>query len=393
MGSARTADGLLYHEGSPPSGVRVFKMPEPSLLPLLATLTTLRLGGLPRSYVEATSDAEVVQSLTFVAASSSPPEPVLVLGGGSNLVVADAGFPGRVVRMATRGVSFDDRGDRTLVTAAAGEPWDHLVAECVARGLRGFECLSGIPGSVGAVPLQNVGAYGQEVSDTLVSVRAFDRTKGCEVHVPAKDCAFGYRTSAFRGRSDRVVLGVTFALEKGTGATIPDYAELRRALGAGASTLVPLAVVRETVLALRRNKGMVLDAADPDSASAGSFFTNPILSDEDIARLEVKVRDVCGAGVSPPLFPDPASGRTKSSAAWLIERAGFARGYGEGRAGLSSKHTLALVNRGGATTRELLAVAKHVRDGVRHTFGVTLEPEPVFVGFAQSPGSAVLDAL
>ncbi len=368
-------------------------MPAPSLLPLLSTLTTLRLGGLPRSYVEATTDAEVVQALTSVAGSSSSPEPVLVLGGGSNLVVADSGFPGRVVRMATRGVSFEDRGAKTLVTAAAGEPWDELVAACVARGLRGFECLSGIPGSVGAVPLQNVGAYGQEVSDTLVSVRAFDRSKACEVHVPTVDCAFGYRTSAFRGRSDRVVLGVTFELEKGAVATIPDYAELRRALGADASTLVPLRLVRETVLALRRSKGMVLDVADADSASAGSFFTNPILSDEAVSMLKATVHAVCGPGVSPPLFPDAASGRTKSSAAWLIERAGFARGYGEGRAGLSSKHTLALVNRGGASTREVLAVAKEVRDGVRHTFGVTLEPEPVFVGFAQSSGSAVLDAL
>lgn len=317
-------------------------------------------------------------------------EPVLLIGGGSNLVVSDAGYPGLVVHVATRGKTFDDRGATVRVTAAAGEPWDALVADCVARGLRGLECLSGIPGSVGAVPLQNVGAYGQEVSDTIVSVRTFDRRIGCKVHVPAIACAFGYRTSAFRGHDRHLVLDVTFELTKDATTTVPDYAELRRALKADDATLVPLARVRDTVLALRRSKGMVLDPSDPDSVSAGSFFTNPILDDRAVEALRARVRAVCGPDVSPPLFAD-GGGRTKSSAAWLIERAGFAKGHGAGRAGLSTKHTLALVNRGGATTQDLLAIARVVRDGVRSTFGVTLEPEPVFVGFGDMTASQVLD--
>ncbi len=343
--------------------------------PELSTCTTLRLGGAPRQFVVAEADAELIEAL-------SQPEPALLLGGGSNLVIADEGFDGTVVQVATRGVRFDGlAGERTRVTAAAGEPWDELVAICAERGLAGLECLSGIPGRVGAVPIQNVGAYGQEVSGTLVSVRLYDRIARGVVEMRAEQCQFGYRTSVFRGGSRYAVLGVTFALRQAKVAPVPRYAELRGALGLAAQddqAQVPLAALRETVLALRRKKGMVLAPDDPDSVSAGSFFTNPELSASDLARTQELVRARCGAEIL-PTFPAP-SGLTKVSAAWLIERAGFARGYGAGRVGISTKHTLALVHRGGGSTRELLALAREVRAGVRAAFAVTLEPEPVFVG-------------
>lgn len=338
-------------------------------------MTTLRLGGPPRRLVSATTDAQLVDALRGASG-----EGIFLLGGGSNVVVSDDGYDGLVVHVVTKGIRFDRVGDRTHVTVAAGEVWDELVAVCVERGLSGLACLSGIPGSVGATPLQNVGAYGSEVSDTIVSVKVCERATGAVEDVPGASCAFGYRTSRFRGTDTHAVLAVTFALSESPEALVPDYAELRRALGVGPSARVPLATLRDTILRLRRAKGMVLDPNDPDSVSAGSFFTNPLLSDDDVVRLRARVRSVVG-DEEPPLFPDRASGLTKSSAAWLIERAGFRRGYGDGRVGLSSKHTLALVNRGGASAAELVAFARHVRDGVAARFGVHLEPEPIFVGF------------
>jgi UDP-N-acetylmuramate dehydrogenase len=338
-------------------------------------MTTLRLGGSPRHLVSATTDAELVDALRGPSA-----EGVFLLGGGSNVVVSDDGFDGLVVRVVTKGIRFEQVSGRTHVTVAAGEVWDDLVAACVDRGLSGLTCLSGIPGSVGATPLQNVGAYGSEVSDTIVSVRVCERATGAVASVPASECAFGYRTSRFRGSDTHAVLAVTFALTEEAESLVPDYAELRGALGVGASARVPLETLRDTILRLRRAKGMVLDPNDPDSVSAGSFFTNPLLTDDDVVHLRARVRAIVG-DVEPPLFPDRASGLTKSSAAWLIERAGFRRGYGEGRVGLSTKHTLALVNRGGASAEELVAFARHVRDGVAERFGVVLEPEPIFVGF------------
>lgn len=242
-------------------------MSEPRSLPPLSNLTTLRLGGPPLAFVRAGTDAAII------AALSEAGGPVLLVGGGSNLVVADEGFPGLVIQIDTKGIVFDDRGPVVRVTAAAGEPWDDLVAACVAKGLRGLECLSGIPGTVGAVPLQNVGAYGQEVSDTVVSVRTFDRVMRCTTHVPAQACAFGYRTSAFRGWERHVVLDVTFELAKASSSVVPDYAELRRALGldrAESATEAPIALTRKTVLALRGQKGMVLDPNDPDSVDRKS---------------------------------------------------------------------------------------------------------------------------
>jgi UDP-N-acetylmuramate dehydrogenase len=341
----------------------------------LAPLTTLRLGGVASKLVTADREADVVGS---VDEADRLGERCFVLGGGSNLVVSDEPFDGTVVRIATRGVEQQRHDEQSvLVTASAGEPWDEFVAQMVADGLAGLECLSGIPGCVGAVPMQNVGAYGQDVSETIVSVRAYDRTTRQTVDLPASACAFSYRSSAFRGRDRHVILSVTFRLNTQLEAGPVRYLELSRALGIEEGGIAPMGRVRECVLALRKGKGMVLDSHDPDTASAGSFFTNPILSAEALSGLRERVEDARAL----PVFPE-SHGRFKVSAAWLIERAGFRKGHlgHGGRVGVSTKHALALTNRGGATTRELLALAKEIRDGVRARFGVTLEPEPVFVG-------------
>jgi UDP-N-acetylmuramate dehydrogenase len=333
----------------------------------LAPLTTIRLGGPARRLVEARTETELI------AAVREAEPPVLVLAGGSNVVIADEGVSGTVVRVATRGVERD--GDR--LTVAAGESWDELVADCVSRGLQGFECLGGIPGSVGATPIQNVGAYGQEVSETIESVRVLDRETDRVEEMPAAACGFRYRSSVFKYRDRRVVLSVTFNLRRHRTSGPLRYAELARALGVPTGGSAPLAAVREAVLALRRSKGMVIDPADPDTVSVGSFFTNPILPPAGFAKLEARA----GPDLRPPAWPE-ADGRVKTSAAWLIERAGFRRGHGDGRAGISTKHTLALVNRGGATTAELMALAREIAGGVHDRFGVRLAPEPVLVGHA-----------
>jgi UDP-N-acetylmuramate dehydrogenase len=335
----------------------------------LAPLTTLRLGGPAHRLVTAGTDDELV------AAVRAAREPRLVLAGGSNVVIADAGFPGMVVRVATRGVERSERDGRVRLDVAAGEDWDELVARTVEEGLAGFECLSGIPGSVGATPIQNVGAYGQEVSETLVSVRAHDARTDRVVDLTRAECAFAYRASRFK-HADRgrfTILRVSFELRPSSQGAPVRYAELARALGVEVGQAAPLPAVREAVLRLRRGKGMVIDPADPDSVSAGSFFTNPILGPDAWADLEAR------AGETPPAWPEP-HGRTKTSAAWLIERAGFRPGYGDGPIGLSNKHTLAIVNRGGGTAAQLADFARALRDGVRERFGVTLQPEPVLVG-------------
>ncbi len=342
----------------------------------LSELTTLCLGGPARRLVEARIAEELVE---VVAAADTAGEPVLVVAGGSNMVIADDGFEGTVVRVLTRGISVDRRGDRVQLLAAAGEPWDELVARCVAEGLAGIECLSGIPGSTGATPIQNVGAYGQEVAETVTSVRVYDREAGAVVELAPTECGFAYRSSAFRRSARYVVLGVSFALERSSAARPVRYAGIARALAVGPGARPPLPAVRDAVLALRREKGMVIDPDDSDSVSAGSFFVNPILSAERFAALERRVTERQGESIHAPAWPE-ADGRVKTSAAWLIERAGFHRGYGEGRAGVSRKHTLALVNRGGATTAELVALARELRDGVQAAFGVTLHPEPTLVG-------------
>ena len=334
----------------------------------LAELTTLRLGGPARRMVDATTEDELVAA---VRDADDAGEPLLVLAGGSNVVVADDGFPGTVVRVATRGVEYDG----ATRTVQAGEEWDPFVAACVGDDLAGIECLSGIPGSVGATPIQNVGAYGQEVSETVVSVRVLDRSSGEVEELPNEACGFSYRSSAFKREPGHwVVLAVTFRLVPDRLSRPIQYAELARALNVEVGGRAPLEEVREAVLALRRRKGMVIDAGDPDSVSAGSFFTNPILTTEEFARLEKRV-----AGAIPH-WPE-ADGRVKTSAAWLIERAGFEKGYGDPRTiAISSKHTLALTNRGEGTTAQLVALARELADGVRRELGVELHPEPVFVG-------------
>jgi UDP-N-acetylmuramate dehydrogenase len=350
-----------------------------SASPPLSELTTLRLGGPARRLQRAGSERELVDA---VRAADAAGESLLVLAGGSNVVVADDGFDGTVVQVATRGIErVRLRDGRVRLDIAAGEDWDALVAACVAEGLAGVEALSGIPGSVGATPIQNVGAYGQEVADVVVAVRALDRATG-EVHdLDVEACLFDYRSSVFKRDPGRwVVLRVSFALERSALSQPVRYAELARRLGIAPGASAPLADVRAAVLALRRGKGMVVDPRDPDSASAGSFFTNPILRARDVEVFERRVAERLGDGARPPAWPMDG-GRVKTSAAWLIERAGFARGHGDpGGIAISSKHTLALCNRGDGTTTELVALAREIAGGVRDEFGLQLVPEPVFIG-------------
>ncbi|GHA12996.1 UDP-N-acetylmuramate dehydrogenase [Streptomyces echinoruber] len=340
----------------------------------LAPLTTFRLGGPAARLLTATTDDEVIAAVREADETGTP---LLLIGGGSNLVVGDKGFPGTALRIATRGFTLDG----TALELAAGEVWTDAVARTVEAGLAGIECLSGIPGSAGATPIQNVGAYGQEVSSTITEVVAYDRRIGETVTLTNDECGFSYRHSRFKADPDRyVVLRVRFRLEDAGGLSGPiRYAETARALGVEPGDRVPLADARDTVLKLRVGKGMVLDPEDHDTWSAGSFFTNPILTDAEFAAFRARVRERLGDDVEPPAYP-AGEGRTKTSAAWLIDRAGFTKGYGTGPARISTKHTLALTNRGGATTEDLLSLAREVVAGVREAFGITLVNEPVMVG-------------
>ncbi|WP_142214226.1 UDP-N-acetylmuramate dehydrogenase [Streptomyces sp. SLBN-118] len=340
----------------------------------LAPLTTFRLGGPATRLVTATTDDEVVAVVREADATGTP---LLIIGGGSNLVIGDKGFDGTALRIATCG--FELSG--TTLELAAGEVWTDAVARTVEAGLAGIECLAGIPGSAGATPIQNVGAYGQEVSSTITEVVAYDRRTGATVTVPNADCDFSYRHSRFKQDPERyVVLRVRFELEDAGGLSAPlKYAETARALGVEAGERVPAAAARETVLKLRAGKGMVLDPEDHDTWSAGSFFTNPILDQDAYESFLTRVLERLGPDAAPPAFP-AGQGRTKTSAAWLIDKAGFTKGYGTGPARISSKHTLALTNRGEATTEDLLALAREVVTGVREAFGITLVNEPVTVG-------------
>ncbi|CAM5241896.1 UDP-N-acetylmuramate dehydrogenase [Streptomyces fumanus] len=340
----------------------------------LAPLTTFRLGGPATRLLTATTDAEVIAAVREADDSGTP---LLLIGGGSNLVIGDKGFDGTALHIATRGLSLDG----TTLELAAGEIWTDAVARTVEAGLAGIECLAGIPGSAGATPIQNVGAYGQEVSTTISEVVAYDRTARETVVLTNEQCAFSYRHSFFKAHPERyVVLRVRFVLEDAGGLSAPlRYAETARALGVEPGDRVPLADARETVLKLRAGKGMVLDPEDHDTWSAGSFFTNPILTDAEFAAFRARVRERLGDGAEPPAYP-AGEGRTKTSAAWLIDQAGFTKGYGTGPARISTKHTLALTNRGEATTEDLLALAREVVTGVRAAFGITLVNEPVTVG-------------
>ena len=333
----------------------------------IAPLTTLRLGGPAKRLVTAERESELIDIVREVDRRK---EPLLVIGGGSNLVVADEGWGGTVVRIGTRGRNQD--GDE--VTVQAGEPWDDLVGSLVDEGWAGVECLAGIPGLAGATPLQNVGAYGQDVSETIVRLRALDRETGSVVTYGREACHFAYRSSAFRGRDQHVILDVTFRLERSRASRPIKYKELARALAVEEGASAPLDEVRRTVVELRRRKGMVLDPSDADTTSAGSFFTNPIVTAEELARVAARWE-----GAPMPVFPE-AGGRSKLSAGWLIENAGFKKGLTVGRVAISSKHALALTNRGGAATKDLVALARQIRAGVYARFGVMLENEPVFVG-------------
>jgi UDP-N-acetylmuramate dehydrogenase len=342
---------------------------------LLADYTTLGLGGPAKAFTDAPAEAALIDA---VQAADTAGEPVLILGGGSNLVIADEGFPGSVVHVNTRGVGYAaaaDGQDGVDVTVAAGEDWDDVVAAVVAEGLAGVECLSGIPGRAGATPIQNVGAYGHEVAEVITSVRVFDRRTSQIQVIPNGSCHFAYRTSFFKRHPARyAVLGVTFRLTRDARSMPVKYAELAAELDVRMGERAGVGEVRSAVLKIRARKGMVLNPGDPDTRSAGSFFTNPLLDAEQFARV------TAAAAVPAPRF-DAGDGKVKVPAAWLIENAGFGKGYGApGRARVSSKHTLALINAGGATTTDLLTLAREIRDGVRATFGVTLDPEPTLIG-------------
>ena len=340
----------------------------------LGPLTTMGVGGPARWYVEAHDEPAVLAALRWAEERGLS---LRVLGGGSNLVVADAGVEALVLRIALRGLAVREAGSLVELTAAAGEPWDGVVRFAVERGWAGLECLSGIPGLVGATPIQNVGAYGQEVSDTIAAVRALDRTTRTIVTLPPASCGFGYRDSAFKsGAPDRhVILGVTYRLRPG-GAPSIRYAELERHLAARGLATPGLADVRESVLAVRRQKSMVIDPADPNRRSCGSFFVNPVVPAAEAER----VASVAG-DPGMPRWPEPGGERVKLAAAWLVERAGFARGQEDGAAGISTRHTLAIVARDGARAADVVRVARRVQDGVLARFGVRLHPEPVFWGF------------
>ncbi len=340
----------------------------------LAPLTTFRLGGPARRLITATTDDEVIAAVREADDSGTP---LLLIGGGSNLVIGDQGFAGTALVVATKGFTLDG----TRLELAAGEVWTDAVARTVEAGLAGIECLAGIPGSAGATPIQNVGAYGQEVASTITEVVVYDRRTRETVTVPNTECAFSYRHSRFKDEHERyVVLRVRFELEDAGGLSGPvKYAETARTLGVEPGDRVPLADARETVLKLRAGKGMVLDPEDHDTWSAGSFFTNPILTDEEFAAFHARVRTRLGADAAPPAYA-AGDGHTKTSAAWLIDKAGFTKGYGTGPARISTKHTLALTNRGAATTEDLLTLAREVVTGVRDAFGITLVNEPVTVG-------------
>ncbi|TWD79559.1 UDP-N-acetylmuramate dehydrogenase [Kribbella amoyensis] len=331
----------------------------------LAGLTTLRLGGPADKLVEVTTEQDLIDAVREADAAG---EPVLLLSGGSNVVIGDEGFRGTVIKVRTTGIRVDaDACSGAMIHVQAGEDWDQLVQRAIAEEWVGLESMSGIPGLTGSTPVQNVGAYGHEVAETIASVRVWDRVGNAVRTVFAADCGFAYRTSRFKQDPSRyVVLEVAYQLPLGDLSAPVEYAELARTLDVEPGERAPMTAVRDAVLGLRRGKGMVLDPADHDTWSAGSFFTNPILD----TAAEVP------AGA--PQWPQP-DGRVKSSAAWLIQHAGVDKGFAIGDAAVSSKHTLALTNRGQATTKELLALAAHVRAQVQQAFGITLVNEPVLV--------------
>ena len=339
----------------------------------LASRTTLGVGGPARYFVSAESEADVQQALAWANQRGIP---VRVLGGGSNLVVADQGFPGLVLAVELRGIGYGARAGETELTAAAGEPWDNVVASAVSRGLSGLEGLSGIPGSAGATPIQNVGAYGQEVAETIRSVRVIDRATGEPRELSADACRFAYRDSFFKSEAPEhfVVTAVRFGLALRT-PTSPRYPDLQREVARRQLATPSVQDIRDCVLAVRAEKSMLLDAADPNGRSCGSFFLNPIVT----AAVAEHVKRIAG-DIPVPTYPQP-DGRIKLAAGWLIEQSGFAKGLRDGNVGLSTKHALAIVAYAGATAAEVRKLSERIRAGVQARFDVALTPEPNFWGF------------
>ncbi len=344
----------------------------------LAPYTTLGIGGPARFLARAKTEAQIEEALDFARAEGCP---VFILGRGSNIVVSDAGFCGLVLKIELPGLRPQDGKDKAVISAGAGVNWDSLVAYCVNRGLAGMECLSGIPGSVGAAPVQNVGAYGQEVSGVIQKVRVLDRRSGVISELSNSDCRFSYRSSIFNTthKNRYVLLNAMFTLEPGGKPRI-DYEELQFLVGRG-KTAASIGEIREAVFEIRKAKAMILAEGGPDSKNVGSFFKNPVLTRAEALEVEEKARSRClAASASVPRF-SIAEGNERLSAAWLIEQAGFHKGYAHGRAAISGKHALALVNRGGASAQDILDLMRRIQDGVRDAFGIELKPEPVFVGF------------
>lgn len=345
---------------------------------LLSGLTTLRLGGPAHDVVRCAGTAALVETLGTLDAAGTP---VLIVGGGSNLVIGDDGFPGTAVVIESSGYTFGDEQGRPYVSADAGLEWDTLVAATVDAGFGGLECLSGIPGSTGATPVQNVGAYGVEVADILRAVRVYDRTTRTTRTLGPDDLQLGYRSSILKYRDEKVVVSASFWLTPDRRSRPLRYRELSAALGVEPGESADAAEVRRTVLGLRTGKGMVLNPSDHDTWSAGSFFTNPVVDAARAPEILERIAARVGTEVSIPRYPAPG-GAVKLSAGWLIERAGFAKGYpgDHSPVRLSTKHTLALTNRGQASTADLLSLAREVKAGVLAAFGVDLHPEPVLVG-------------
>jgi UDP-N-acetylmuramate dehydrogenase len=342
----------------------------------LAPLTTLKIGGPAKYFVEAKDAGEVQEAVLFARSRDLP---LFVLGGGSNLLIADSGWPGLVLKIAIEGIEQQpghDEDGRVIFTVGAGESWDKFVSRSVAARSAGIECLSGIPGSVGGTPVQNVGAYGQEVSDTITSVQVFDLRDGQVREICNQACQFGYRSSIFntseRGRF--IVLRIDFALTP-NGKPLIEYTDLKRHF-AGRETSPNLAETREAVRHIRALKGMLIVPGDPDCLSAGSFFKNPVLTESQHEDLKKRA---AARGLSIPTYPALET-QKKVSAAWLVERSGFARGYGLGRAGISRKHALAIINRGGASAADILALKDQIQQRVEEIWGVHLEAEPVMLG-------------
>jgi len=365
----------------------------------LAPLTTLKIGGAARFFVRVGSEKEIVAALEFASGKNLP---VFIFGGGSNVLISDSGFDGIVIQIAIRGIKrtpvslpsltakSDDGSEEILITAQAGEIWDDFVKFCVGENLAGLECLSGIPGFVGATPIQNVGAYGQEVSETITSVRCFDRTERKIVELSNAECGFAYRTSIFNTthRERYIVLSVTFALTR-NGAPKIAYKDLKEYF-ANKTTAPTLAETREAVLEIRRAKSMVIDERDENSRSCGSFFKNPIVTNEKYNDVVSRARKqkIIGDHETIPKFVTAAA-RVKIPAAWLIERSGFQKGYKTGNVGISTKHSLAIINLGGATATEILQFKRKIQEAVKRIFDLELKPEPIFIGFESEIESAV----